>query len=276
MNTTVIRLDGTVYDLDSIGITTRDFNVLSPSYNHKYENVDGRNGAVNGGTSFGVRSIKCSFYLKAEDRIDYAMSRDDVFDIFRSDEPFYIIDSRNAGKRWFVRCSSSFEPEQRGNYGLFDVEFITEEFPFAESLGTTADAVDSELEIWQFGQGLILDESDQPPVYTFEGLDSFSVYNAGNVTINPRELPLKITFVGTSENLSIKNLTTGDEWNYTGTSTHPDEIILDGVKSFKNGVSIAGETNFGVITLKKGWNTFEITGTPFSFTITFDFRFYYL
>jgi hypothetical protein len=89
-------------------------------------------------------------------------------------------------------------------------------------------------------------------------------------------LPLKITFTGASTNLTITNTTTGDIWQYTGTTQAGDTITLDGVRSLKNGVSVFGNTNRKLITIAPGWNNFTITGASGSFTISFDFRFYYV
>jgi Phage tail protein len=157
------------------------------------------------------------------------------------------------------------------NKGRFDVEFTTLS-PFAESIGTTLDPFTFDAELWQIGQGLTAEDGI---VYT-HSTSSFRIYNAGDVTIDPRVLPLKITFTGASTNLKITNTTTGDMWQYTGTTQAGDTITLDGVRSLKNGVSIFSATNRKLITIASGWNDFTITGASGSFTISFDFRFYYI
>jgi len=272
MNTTVIRLDGTTYDLAALGITTRDFNPSSPTYEHTTEKVEGRNGMVRTSTTFGPRAINCSFYLKAHDLEDYALARDEMFHLFRSDEPFYIIDSRNPGKRWKVVGDSSFDVEQVRIYGLFDITFAAL-YPFAESVGTTQDSFDTDSELWQIGQGLLLDEESQQ--YT-HSTSSFRIYNAGNVTVDPTEAELLITFTGASTNLKIKNVTTNEEWSYTGTTVDGDVIKLDGVKALKNDASIFKDTNYQLITIKPGWNDFTITGASGAFSVSFDFRYLYV
>jgi hypothetical protein len=104
---------------------------------------------------------------------------------------------------------------------------------------------------------------------------SFKIYNAADgVTIDPRVVPLLITFTGASTNLQIKNLTTGDVWAYTGTTTASNTIKLDGIRSLKNNTSIFANTNHQVITLAPGYNDFQIVGATGSFTISFSFRFY--
>lgn len=272
MNTTVIRLDGTTYDLAALGIVTRNFNPSSPTYEHTTEKVEGRNGVVNTGTTHGPRSINCSFYFKAHDVEDYALARDEVFEIFRSDEPFYLIDSRNPGKRWEVKGNNTFSVEQTYRYGFFDIEFICFS-GFAESVGTTQDSFDTESGLWQIGQGLLADEDSQQ--YDFN-TSSFKVYNAGNVTVDPKEAQLLITFTGASTNLKIKNVTTNEEWSYTGTTVDGDIVKLDGIKALKNNVSIFKDTNYKLITIKPGWNDFVVTGASGAFSISFDFRYLYL
>ncbi|MFZ7936210.1 phage tail family protein [Bacillus thuringiensis] len=271
LGTIVQRLDGKTYKLEEIGILTRDFNPSSPSPKHNTEEIDGRHGAIDFGTVYEPRKINCSFYLKAVDMWDYALLRDEVFNIFDSRKPFYIIDRRNPGKRWLVKCNNSYEIDQQRVYGFFEIEFITVNLPFAESVGTTLSPFTFDSELWQVGQGLIAEDMH----YKFQNT-SFRVYNAGVVAINPKEMPLAIRVYGVTQNLSIINRTTGDVWKYTGETTASDVIELIGVRSLKNGGSIFGKTNYKLINISPGWNEFVISGVTGSFKIEFDFRFYYL
>ena len=59
-----------------------------------------------------------------------------------------------------------------------------------------------------------------------------------------------------------ENKTTGDVWQYMGTSNLNDEIVLEGIRSTKNGLSIFRDTNKRLITIAPGWNEFEIKGAP--------------
>ncbi|WP_242264875.1 phage tail family protein [Bacillus cereus group sp. BfR-BA-01422] len=272
LGTIVQRFDGKVYKLEEIGIITRDFNPSSPSPKHNSEEMEGRNGAIDFGTVYEPRKINCSFYLKAYDMWDYALLRDEVFKIFDSRQPFYIIDARNPGKRWRVKCNGSYDIEQQRMYGFFDIEFISFS-SFAESIGTTMDDFTFDGDLWQIGQGLIAEDTKYHHTTT-----SFRIYNAGDVTIDPRSMPLKIKYKGKSNNLTIKNNTTGDLWSYNGvTTTLNDVITLDGVKAYRNVLgSIFKNTNWGLITLKPGWNDFVLTGATDAFEVEFDFRFYYL
>ncbi|MED1407766.1 phage tail family protein, partial [Bacillus mycoides] len=195
---------------------------------------------------------------------------DEVFKVFDSRKAFYIIDKRNSGKQWLVKCGSDYEIDQQRIYGFFDIQFISSS-PFAESIGTTLDPLSIDSSIWQVGQGLTTE--DLGYVHT---TPSFRIYNAGVIPIDPRRMPLLITFKGASTNLKIRNKTTGDEWSYTGTTTANDTIRLDRVRSTKNSLSIFRDTNRKLISIESGWNDFEITGATSPFSISFDFRFYYL
>ncbi|TXR62086.1 phage tail family protein [Bacillus sp. AY18-3] len=273
LGTTVQTLSGQKYVLEELGIMTRDFNPQSPSPVHNFETVENRHGTIDRGTVYGQRTINCSFYFKAVDMWDYALLRDEVFRIFDSREAFYIIDQRNPGKRWLVKYSSPYNIEQNWKYGFFEIDFITVKLPFAESIGTTMDPFDFDSDLWQLGQGLVAEDT----MYV-HNTTSFRIYNAGDVLIDPKSMPLKIKYKGKSNNLNIKNVTTGDLWSYTGsTTTERDVITLDGVKAYRNVLgSIFKNTNWGLITLKPGWNDFVITGATGDFKVEFDFRFYNL
>lgn len=264
MNTIIERLDGTIYDFDELGITTRDFVVSSLSPRHSFEVIQGRHGAVDLGTDYDVRNINASFYAKAEDSDDYARLRNELFRMLRTDGAFYVKESRNPEKRWIVKTASSFTPDQNGLYGFFDVDFIAVN-PFAESIVTTLDPSVTAAQITGVGSREIKYKHTTP---------AFEILNDGDVAINPRALPLVITFKGASTNVKLTNLTTGDVWQFTGTTTVSDTVKLDGIRATKNGLSIFRNTNRKLITLAPGWNDFEITGASGSFEITFDFRYY--
>ncbi|MEH7246458.1 phage tail family protein [Neobacillus niacini] len=264
MNTIIQRLDGTEYDLEELGIITRDFVVSSLAPRHYFEVIQGRHGAVDLGTEYDVRTINASFYQKAVDSEEYASKRHDAFRIFRSNEPFYVIESRNPNKRWLVKVATPFQPDQRQLYGFFDVEF-TAINPFAESIFTTLDPSANAAQITGLGSRAV---NYKHTTATFE------ILNDGDIEIDPRAVPFAITFTGASTNLKIKNLTTGDVWQYTGNSAGSDKVVLNGIRATKNGLSVFRDTNRKLITLAPGWNAFEVTGATSPFEISFDFRYY--
>lgn len=250
---TIIERNNQTYNLDELNIFTRDFIVSSPEYRTVTETIEGADGEIDLGTTIAPRKITVVFYFKADDLNRFPAERDEVFLLFESTEPFYIIDSRSPFEKWLVKVESPFEIEQVLKYGLFEVTFIAHSGK-AESIGTTLMA-----RTFEHLQDLPVTHTDYKDIYAVK----FKIYNAGDV-IDPRNVNhmLKITYKGNSENLRIKNLTTDDEWAYNGISNLEDEIVLEGIRSTKNGLSIFRQTNKRLITLEHGWNEFEIHGAP--------------
>jgi hypothetical protein len=273
----ITKSDGQKFIISS----NKDMKVLmflpsSPLFNAQYEKIPGRHGDLDlPGGSFGSQeSIKSRIFFRSRDIYDFYLFRDEIFHLFASQEPFYITTNREPGKRWKVRVAARYEVEPKGNgsYGVFDIVFKSAS-PFCESIGTTLDPFTFDSEMWQIGQGLIAEDTKY-----IHNTTSFRIFNAGHVTIDPKFMDLKIKYRGKSNNLTIKNVTTGDLWSYTGsTTTLRDVITLDGVKAYRNVLgSIFKNTNWGLIRLDPGWNDFILSGTTGDFKIEFDFRFYYL
>lgn len=256
-------LDGTRYSFKEYGIGVRDFVVSSPYYATSYESVEGMDGQIDAGTVLGYRNIKMILYFVADAFENYALKRDEVFRILDSRQPFYLIESRNPYKRWKVKIDANFTPEQFRNLGMFEVNCISAS-SFAESLGSTLHPS----EHFQTRTG-------GPVEYSFNQ-PSFSVWNDGDEAINPRQHALKIEYKGASSNLVIRNITNGAEWQHNGSTIASDVILLDGVKSLKNGVSVFGQTNRKLITLDPGWNEFQLSGASGAYEISFDFVFLYI
>jgi hypothetical protein len=258
----VVRKDGTTYDLKELGIRTKDFIVSSPSYRHETEEIEGGDGVVDLGTTLDARDITCVFRMTAADISEVPLLRNEVFRIFNSQESFYLIDEREPGKRWEVKCSNSYTIAQNFIYGDFQVNFI--------AFTGVAESVDSTLNM-----ALAQMSGNKTQSYKHTTA-SFEILNDGDKEINPRRIPLVIQYKGASTNLEIKNLTTGDIWSYTGTSAAGDIIELTGIRSTKNSLSIFRNTNKKLISLAPGWNEFQLVGASGSYEISFDFRFYTL
>jgi hypothetical protein len=270
-NFKIITQAGVTYDMaEDFGVLVRSFSISSARPEIQTEKVENTNGVLRMGKSWGTRQLTAVCSLFATDYIDTSLLRSELYAVLTSPDEYYIIVDSEPGKRWKVEVASEFTPEVIGTYGEFTVEFVCHK-GVAESVATTLTAQTFDVESWQLGQGMTAEDL----VYTHTS-SSFRIFNAGGIPINPRELPLVITFTGASANLKISNNTTGEAWQYTGTTTASDTMRLDGIRSTKNGLSIFRNTNRKLITLATGWNDFVITGASGSFTITFDHRFYYL
>jgi phage-related protein len=270
-NFKIVTQAGEVYDMaDDFDVLVRSFVIGSPRPEIETEKVEGAHGVIRAGKTWGARQLTahCSFF--ANDAQDSSLLRNDLYRTLMKLDEFYIVVDAEPSKRWMVEVSSEFSPATVGAYGEFTVDFVCHS-GFAESISTTLVPVTTDSEVWQFGMGLTLEDTNYLPTTS-----KFRIYNAGDIAVDPRILPLIITFKGVSTNLQIKNTTTGDTWVYTGTTVTGDTLKLDGVRSLLNETSVFGNTNHQLISIAPGWNTFEITGANAPFEVSFDFRFYYL
>lgn len=107
-------------------------------------------------------------------------------------------------------------------------------------------------------------------------LSRFSVYNAGNVAVEPESMQITFNFtdVYTTGGFTIRNLTTGEEviLNRTSNGSH---FKMDGMIFSLGAINnVFRDTNRRFLSLSPGDNQFEIVGGTFS-QCWFDFRYYF-
>lgn len=253
-------------DLTEYGLLGLKLTIPSPSYEVTRETIDGRPGAIPLGRKLSPRELTAEFFVTAEDYDGSLLLRDEIYELFSKGNQFYIGEVKQPDKRWFVECSESWTPERINSYTLQISVPLTAEKGMAESVKNTLDPTLFSAQLTGPGSREIKYKHTET---------SFEIFNDGQ-PINPRYHDLVVTYKGASTNLTIKNLTTDEEWSFTGTSNSSDSIVLEGVRSTKNGLSIFRDTNKKLITLSSGWNEFQLIGTSGSFEVTFDFKFYTL
>ena len=104
----------------------------------------------------------------------------------------------------------------------------------------------------------------------------FSVYNAGNVTVEPESMQITFNFTGvyTTGGFTIRNLTTGEEV-ILNRSSNGSHFKMDGMLFSLGAINnVFRDTNRRFISLAPGDNQFEIVGGTFS-QCWFDFKYYY-
>ncbi|MER2030926.1 MAG: phage tail domain-containing protein [Solibacillus sp.] len=295
------KLDGSRYDLTKYGIPLLKVNPVDTIYDS--ENVKGRPGRNRTDRYHGVRKLQLSMLLKAKSETDTIIIRDELAAILDDVEDFYIYEQVSTGyrfelpgensfktsidqlqwhphmyKRWRVERINNDGIEWDGYRGKRVIEFETSDLPYAETPFTSLDIqsmgkswLDGRL-AWQLG---IVDWNNPLPSYTFN-TNSFNVLNGGNVKIDPRYMPLKITLKGSfGSSVTIRNNTTGEIFTFNGSLVSNDTLVLDRISYLKNGAHITGATNKKLISLAKGNNSLSITGGTVQ-SISFEFPFYYL
>lgn len=104
---------------------------------------------------------------------------------------------------------------------------------------------------------------------------SFTVYNAGNVTVEPESMYINIDmkYVTTSGGFKIRNNTTGEE-HIINSEHNRRNLHLKGMKVLSGSNNNFRNTNRRFISLAPGDNLFSVTGGTFE-SIDFDFKYYY-
>ena len=292
----IVERDGKKAKLSDLGVIVKDFIVSSVDFEEHHEDVEGMVGGVDNGVSIGRRSISVPITFKSHDLLDFPLLRDELFELFYPNGYLYVQEMRRqktlsydfvdfgqkpkyedgtenvlvGGKRYKVRIASPFDFEQFKTYGSTVLEFKTVGLPYSESVYTTKELNDTGYSALVGEYGLVDGINSDNLTYKFTERN-FSIWNAGNVTVEPETLYLKIMTTGTNGVLEIRNKTTGDVFKVN--AEFGGDLVIDGMNTQLNGVNVFRDTNKRYIRLASGKNDFEIIG-QFA-DITIDFRFYY-
>lgn len=240
--------NGNRINLNSYGLFGLALIPESPSYDYQLEKVPGAEGVIPLGKDLNARNLVARFLVQSFDYTDSLVKTDQIYDLLNGSESFYIGETNQPGKRWLVDSVEPWSPER---YNKTTLE-MTLNLMALSGLAESVNMVEK--------------------TYTE---NTFKFNNKGTKEINPRsQTETEIIFKGISTNLKIKNKTTNEEWSYVGSTTANDEILLKGIRSTKNNLSVFRDTNKKIITFAPSWNEFEIIGAS-AFEITIRTRFYF-
>lgn len=258
---------------------------------------EGRPGRINYYSEDDYRTITMTVEATAEDIQDIAHLRDAVNELFdgemfiremrikdikveyerpgertgelQLDAPEYI-----NGKQIKVAQVNHIEIDDTTLRSTFTVEFETVELPYFETIYTSLELHDSGYSATAEKYGLVDNIDDEKVKYRFTE-SNFTVYNAGNVTVEPESMKLviQINNASTTGTLSLKNITTGEEFRLTKNLSER-HISLRGMNILDGTSNAFRDSNRRLISLAPGDNQFEITGATFS-EVWFSFKYYY-
>ena len=262
------------------------------------EYSDGRPGRINYHSEDEYRTITLTVQATAEDVHDITHLRDVVNELFDGELMLREMRIKNAeveyesmgqrtgelqlgspeyvnGKQIKVTMVNSPEIDDTTLVSTFTVEFETTESPYFETIYTTLELHDSGYSATAEKYGLVDNIDDEKVKYRFTE-NTFAVYNAGNVTVEPESMYLELLFYYCTipdGKMTVKNLTTGDvlEINSVENRMH---IKQSGMKLTIGAVQRFRDTNRRFISLAHGDNQFEITGATFD-EARFDFKYYF-
>lgn len=279
----MITLTFTLYDENineikyPVGVTPLDILVSSIERERYEENIKGIPGPIDYGFDFKEREITLKFQMEHyHDTFDFRLQRDELYNIFSSHNHLYVSDNLVPTRVIKLQVDGQFTPERYGYwYSTLEVTGKTTGLPFWRTKYTTQDVETKGFEAIaeQFGlaDGLNIDY----PKYTFTE-NKFTVWNGGNVTLDPRNMPLKIKLkhLLTDGNFKLTNKTTGETFEYYAPRTG-NTVDLDGVQAFVGyQLNRLRQTNRKYISIVPGINEIEYNGGTMD-DIQFDFPFYF-
>lgn len=279
----MITLTFTLYDENineikyPVGVTPLDILVSSIERERYEENIKGIPGPIDYGFDFKEREITLKFQMEHyHDTFDFRLQRDELYNIFNSHNHLYVSDNLVPTRVIKLQVDGQFTPERYGYwYSTLEVTGKTTGLPFWRTKYTTQDVETKGFEAIaeQFGlaDGLNIDY----PKYTFTE-NKFIVWNGGNVTLDPRNMPLKIKLkhLVTDGTFKLTNKTTGETFEYYAPRTG-NTVDLDGVQAFVGyQANRLRETNRKYISIVPGVNEIEYSGGTMD-DIQFDFPLYF-
>ena len=258
------------------GVKPLDIFVSSVNKRRLTEEFEGRSGTLNYGYDYGERSVDLSLWLEAHDTTDYRLIRNELYAFFDTHDVFYIEETRVPSRVLKVTIDESYIPERiNQTHSSVEISCRTLDSVFWESKYTTLELHDSGYSATVEKYGLVDNIDDEKVKYRFTE-NNFTVYNAGNVAIEPENMYISILFYYCSipdGKMTVKNMTTGDvlEVNRTTNRSH---IRQDGLVVTVAGVNSFRDTNKRLISLAPGDNEFEITGATYD-EARFNFKYLY-
>ena len=240
------------------------------------EAVDGRSGVVDYGFNYTDRPVSLFLRIKAADAADFRLLRNEVFATFDVGSAFYVAEADVPSRVLKVVVDESYIPDRlTEEYADFDINCRTLDSVFWETKYTTLELHDTGYSATAEKYGLVDNIDDEKVQYRFTE-SNFTVYNAGNVTVEPESMYLRIiaSEVTSSNNFTIRNKTTGDEFVLKRESNGSHVRLIGMVASMGSITNIFRDTNRRFIRLAPGDNEFEILNGTFA-QISIDFKNYY-
>lgn len=274
----------TLYDPDMnklefpVGVKPLDFFVSSTEKERLVKEIDGIPGSVDYGFNYKTKSAKMTYWLTHQfGEHDYFLMKSELEELLDSHKYFYVAHNALPTRVIKVTIDARYEPERIYNsmYASLDVDCNISGLPFWRTKWKTQEleleGYNADSDKFGFADNINLDY----PNYTFD-TNSFYVWNGGNLTVDPRNMDLKIRLyqLKTDGNFKLTNHTTGETFEYRAPRTG-NTVDLNGIEAFVGmQANRLRETNRKYISLAPGLNKISYTGGEM-INIQFDFPFYF-
>ncbi|ASN72188.1 hypothetical protein 7F3_15 [uncultured Caudovirales phage] len=260
-----------------VGVKPLDFLVSSIEKERYTETIKGIPGTIDYGFDYKERSdCSLTFFLRHyHGEHDYLLLESEI-NAFLDSQPFFYVSRNNLPTRVLkVTIDSSYKTERilGSMYATVEVPVTISGLPFWRTKYTTQDIQNSGYSAIAEKYGMADGININLPNYSFTD-STFSVWNGGNVTIDPRNMPLFIKMFYVKGTGTITNKTTGEIFKITEDWSN-NHLTIDGTKVIKaTSVNALRSTNRKSITLIPGKNEIEIEGLIFK-KVEFDFPYYF-
>lgn len=221
--------------------------------------------------TYGERKIDVEIYLNARKHENFYMYRHQLYALLVKPFPYYISSDLWPNRRFLVTCDGNFsiQKEKEKTYNDFSVEF-TNISGMAESTFTTKDKQYFTRAKRTFGMNI--PPNDQLN-YSFKNQKRFSVFNPGDVQINPLDHDYNVLLNAAGKNVTLINHTNDEKLTIEQELKKSQQVSFLKQYTIINNTPI--KTSGRLPSLEIGWNEFEVQNTS-DFTIQFDTRLYYL
>ncbi|WP_432724613.1 phage tail domain-containing protein [Staphylococcus equorum] len=259
-----------------VGVRPLDLLVSSIEKERKEQQIDGVPGVVDYGYNYKGREVKMNFMTEHyHGTFDHRLQRDEIYNLFDDYPYLYVSDDTVPSRVLKITVDGSFTPERYGYwYSTFEVDARVTGLPFWRTKYTTQDiekdGYSAIVEKYGMADGINVDYLN----YKFN-YDEFTIWNGGNVTVDPRNMYLKLilTNVTTTGNLTVENVTTGEKFIYKEAISKKN-LTIDGTKVLIGSSNKLRDTNRKFISLVKGINKIKITNGTFD-SVAVDSPFYF-
>lgn len=260
-----------------VGVKPLDFLVSSITKERISENVNGIPGSINYGFDYKEREITLSFWLKYSHNVyDYKLMRSELYEMLDTGEYLYIADDRLPSRILKVAIDDSYMPEliNGSPFSNLEVKATSIDLPFWRTLYTTNDiqnyGYNAIVEKFGLADGIHLDYLTYIPT-----TNTFSIWNGGNVTIDPRhfDLSIRLLYATSKGNVTIENLTTGEKFIFYRQfeNTH---LNIFGSQILLGNTNWLRESNRKFISLVPGENKIKVSNVEHQ-GVSFDFPYYF-
>lgn len=262
-----------------VGVLPLDFLVSAIEKERYIENINGIPGNINYGFDYKDREVSLNFWLRHyHGEHDQKLLKSELYAMLDSQPYFYVSDDKLPTRVLKLAIDEPYLPERinGSNISTLEIKCQIIDLPFWETKYTTqeieANGYEAVIEKFGLADGINIDY----PRYTFTESE-FSLWNGGNVDIDPRNIELLIQFYNlkTEGTFTITNLTTGEK-HVLNKPFSGNHYLLSNAKAINaSGVNYLRDTNRKFISLAKGLNKFRIENGTFD-RVIFDFKFHYL